>query len=78
MGAGCCLGPEENGVSLGEGVREGPLPRKKISSQCSARAETTWRRKKRNGQVGHDEEGPARTESAIFPRRRFIISVNCV
>ncbi len=42
----------------GRGVREA----RKISSQCSARAEATWRRKKRNGHVGRDEEGPARTE----------------
>ncbi len=26
MGAGRCLGPEGNGVSLGKGVREGPDP----------------------------------------------------
>jgi hypothetical protein len=28
MGAGRCLGPEGNGVSLGEGGRKGPAPRK--------------------------------------------------
>jgi hypothetical protein len=51
MGAGRRLGPEGNGVSLGEGGREGPAPQeaRKISSLCSVRAETTWRRKKRNG-----------------------------
>ncbi len=26
MGAGCCLGPEGNGVSLGEGGEGGPSP----------------------------------------------------
>ncbi len=64
MGAGHCLGPEGNGVSLGEGVREGPAPQEagKISSQCSGRAEATWRRKKRNGQARHDEGGPAQTK----------------
>jgi hypothetical protein len=64
MGAGRCLGPEGNGVSLGEGVREGPTPQeaRNISSQCSMRAEATWRRKKRNRQVGRDEGGPARTK----------------
>ncbi len=58
------LGPEGNGVSLGEGVREGPAPQKvgKISSQCSARKEATWRRKKIEERVGRDEEGPAPTE----------------
>ncbi len=62
---GRCLGPEGNGVSLGGGGgREGPVPQEamKISSQCSARAEETWKRKKRNGQVRCDEEGLARTE----------------
>jgi hypothetical protein len=68
MGAGCCQGPEGNGVSLGEGVREGLAPKKaeKINSQRSARKEATWRRKKKEGQVGHDEEGPARTELSTF------------
>jgi hypothetical protein len=62
MGAGHCPGPEGNGVR--RGVREGPAPQeaRKISSQCSAKAEATWRRKKRNGQVRRDEEGPVRTE----------------
>jgi hypothetical protein len=61
MGAGSCLGPEGNGVSLREGVREGPAPQKagKISSQHSARNEATWRRKKEEERVGRDEEGPA-------------------
>jgi hypothetical protein len=62
MGARCCLGPEGNGVSLGEVGEGGPGPQEegKISSQCSERAEATWRRKRRNMQVGHDEEGSAR------------------
>jgi hypothetical protein len=44
--AGCCLGPEENGVSPEEGGKGGPGPQEagKISSQCSARAGTTWAR----------------------------------
>jgi hypothetical protein len=48
----------------GRGVREGPAPQeaRKISSQCSEREEATWRRKNKEEQVGHDEEGPARTE----------------
>ncbi len=64
MGAGRCLGPKENGVSLGEGGEGGPIPQeaREISSQCSTRAGTTWTRTKRSGQVGHDEEGSVRTE----------------
>ncbi len=52
------------GSAWGKGVREEPAPQEagKISSQCTARAEATWRGKKRNGQVGRDEEGPAQTE----------------
>jgi hypothetical protein len=48
----------------GRGVREGPdhHEAREISSQCSARAETIWRRNKRNGQVGRDEEGSVQTE----------------
>jgi hypothetical protein len=59
MRAGCCLGPEGNGVSLGEGGegRPGPQEARKISSQCSVRAETTWTRTRKDGQVGCDEEG---------------------
>jgi hypothetical protein len=64
MRAGCCLGPEGNGVSSEEGAREGPAPQKagKISSQCSGNAETTWTRTRKDRQVGHDEEGSERTE----------------
>jgi hypothetical protein len=45
----CCLGSEGSGVSIGEGVREGPAPQKegKISSQCPTKAETTWERTRR-------------------------------
>jgi hypothetical protein len=48
----------EMGSALGRGVREGPAPQKggKISSQCSVRKEAAWRKKK-EGQVGLDEEG---------------------
>jgi hypothetical protein len=49
------------GPAWGRGVREGPALQKarKISSQRSARKEATGRRKKKEGQVGHDEEGLA-------------------
>ncbi len=51
------------GSAWGRGVREGPAPQEaRKSSQCSAREEATWRRKKKEGQVGRDEEGPARRE----------------
>jgi hypothetical protein len=48
----------EMGLTWGEGVREGPAPQeaRKISSQCSVRAEATWRKKKRNERVRRDEE----------------------
>jgi hypothetical protein len=64
MGAGRCLGLREMGSAWGRGVREGPAPQKarEISSQCSVREEATWRRKKKEGQVGHDEEGQVQTE----------------
>ncbi len=64
MGEGCCLGPEGNGVSLGEGPasQEG----EKICSQCSERTGTTWAKTRKTGQVGHDEEGSARTECTVF------------
>ncbi len=54
----------EMGSALVRGVREDPALQKagKISSQCSARKEAKWRRKKKEGQVGRDEEGLARTE----------------
>ncbi len=61
MGAGCSLEPKRNWVSLGGGAKGGPSPQeaRKISSQCSARAETTWTRTRKDGQVEHDEEGSA-------------------
>jgi hypothetical protein len=42
-------------------LREGLAPQEagKISSQCSARAETTWTRTRKDEQVGRDEEGSA-------------------
>jgi hypothetical protein len=62
--AGCCQGPEGNGVSSGKGVKGGLAPQEagKISSQCSARAGTTWARTRRTGQDGRDEGGSVRTE----------------
>jgi hypothetical protein len=64
MKVGCCRGPEGNGVSSGEGGEGGPGPQgaEKISSLLPTRKEATWRRKKKEGQVGRDEEGTACTE----------------
>jgi hypothetical protein len=54
MGAGCCLGPEGNGVRLGEGDEGGPNPPGggKMSSQCSARARQHGQGRGRPGKSG--------------------------
>jgi hypothetical protein len=74
--------PEGNGVSLVEGGEEGPGPQeaREIGSQCLTRAETTWTRTRRNGQVGRDEERSARTEWAVFSHRMgdHVININYV
>ncbi len=65
MGVGRCLGPEGNGGQLGgkgQGRAWPPQEAGKISSQCSARAGTTWARTRKTRQVRRDEEGSARTE----------------
>ncbi len=58
-GPGVAWDLREMGSAWVRGVREGTAPQevRKISSRCSTRAETTWRRTWRNGQVGRDEEG---------------------
>jgi hypothetical protein len=63
--AGLAWDRREMGSACGRGAREGPAPQEagKISSQCSARAGETWSRKKRNRQVGYEEEGLVRTVS---------------
>ncbi len=62
--AGFAWDLREMGLARGKGVKGGPAPEEagKISSQCSARAGTTWAKTRRTGQVRHDEEGSARTE----------------
>jgi hypothetical protein len=52
---------------------EGQAPQgvEKISSQLLTRKEATWRRKKMEGQVRRDEEGPLCTERA-FLKKAFI------
>ncbi len=54
----------EMGSAWGKGAREGPAPQEagEISSQGSTRAEKTWTRMRKAGQVGCDEEGSAQTE----------------
>jgi hypothetical protein len=75
MGAGHCLGPEGNGVSLGRGLKEGPAPQNavEISSQRSVRKEATWRWKKKEEGVGRDVEGPTPTEG--FFCMKILLSV---
>jgi hypothetical protein len=55
------------GSVWGRAVRERPAPlrARKINSQCSAREEAAWRKKKKEGRVGHDEEALEQTELAI-------------
>ncbi len=57
MGAGRCLGPEGNRVSLGERGEGGPSPPecRGDNSQCSVRKEATWRRKKESGMIKKDQ-----------------------
>ncbi len=61
IGAGHCLGPEGNGVSLGEGSEGGPGPARGEGDKQSVLNEgrDKKRRIERNRQVGHDEEGSA-------------------
>jgi hypothetical protein len=62
---GVAWGLREMGSAWGRGVREGLAPQNagEISSQRSARKEaTSWRRKKKEEGIGHDQEGPVPTE----------------
>ncbi len=54
----------EMGSAQEKGVSEGQAPqtRREISSQLPSRKEATWRRKKKEGWVRHDEEELACTE----------------
>jgi hypothetical protein len=53
-------------------VREGPAPQKleKISSQHPARKEATWRRKKKEGRVGRNDQ---RAESELFSKKKIVV-----
>jgi hypothetical protein len=61
------------GSARGKGVREGQAPQGvgKISSQLPARKGTTWRRKKKKGRIGRDEEEPV-SHSEHFSRRPVV------
>jgi hypothetical protein len=59
---GRCLGPEGNGVSFGEGGEGGPWPPESWEDQQSMLSEEGGSMRKKEMQVGSDEEGPVRTE----------------
>jgi hypothetical protein len=63
-GVGCCLGPEGNRFSSGEGGEGGPGPetRSEISNQTTARKEATWSRRKQARRARRDKRDPACTE----------------
>ncbi len=82
--AGCCLGPEGNGVSSGEGGEGGLAPQEagKISSQCSVRARTTWARTRRTRGEGPDKSDvmkkDLREQSELFSeqdRRNYVVII---
>jgi hypothetical protein len=50
MGAGRCLGPEGNVISLGEGVREGPAPRGSREDKQSVLSEGSGNMEKEEGE----------------------------
>jgi hypothetical protein len=64
MGAGRCLGPEGNRVSLGEGGEGGPSPPGSKEDKHSVLSEGRGNMEKdqENGQVGRDKEVSPRTE----------------
>ncbi len=68
-GVGIAWDLRKMGSTCGRGVREGLALQeaRNISSQCSARAEATWRRKKRDEQVRHDEERTIANRVSYFP-----------
>ncbi len=61
MGAGRCLGPEGNGVSLGERGEGGPSPPECRGDKQSILSEEGSNMEKEEG-VRRDKEGPAPTE----------------
>jgi hypothetical protein len=52
------------GPAWGKGAREGPASQEagKISSQCSARAGTTWARTRKAGQVRREKDQREQSE----------------
>jgi hypothetical protein len=51
-GVGCCLGPDGNGVSPGEGGKVGPGPPDKERDKQSRRKEAAWSRRKKERRAG--------------------------
>jgi hypothetical protein len=70
MGAGRCLGPEGNGVSLGEGGKGGLSPpgSKKDKQSVLSEGRGNMEKDQENGQVGRDKEVSPRTGWAIFSK----------
>jgi hypothetical protein len=68
------------GSAWGKGVKGGPALRevRKMSSQCSTRAETTWRRKKKNGKSGVMKKDRREQSELFFPDEEYVINVNNV
>jgi hypothetical protein len=64
MGPGCCLGPEGNGVSLGEGGEGGPGPpgSKEDKQSVLSKGRDSMDKDEEGGANQRDEEGAARTE----------------
>jgi hypothetical protein len=64
MGAGHCLEPDGNGVSLGEGSEGGPGPPGGERDKQSVLSErrNNMDKDEEGRQVGRDEEGSAQTE----------------
>jgi hypothetical protein len=62
------------GSAWGRGVREGPAPPESTEDKQSVLNEGIGNmgRKRRNGRVGRDEEGPARKQSELFSKMKTL------
>jgi hypothetical protein len=75
MEAGCCLGSEENGVSVGEGSEGGTrqLERGKDKQSMPNKGKDSMGKTRRNNQVGCDGGGSVRTEqSSLLIKLNFV------
>ncbi len=72
IGAGHCLGPEGNGVSLGEGDERGLSPPESREDKQSMLSEEggNMEKEEEGGRVGRDEETSSNRVSN-FSKRRF-------